>query len=152
MRSAATDIKRAADVWAQCNVKVSDAGGKSIRGDVLDIQDPKGVLNEFSNSGPPTEEEKALLKIQPGGAAAVHAYFVPSMSAGSRGESFIPSEDHISAVVISDSAVSDSLAHELGHVVLDDGTHNADPDNLMATGSIRNVGVDKLNATQCGKV
>src|SRR5690606_9595063 len=111
-------------------------------------QAPKGVLNEYSDPKSPTTEETDLLGYQPGGASVIHAYYVPSMSAGSRGEAFLPSitPSLPAALVISDSAASDTLAHELGHILLDQAGHHADPDNLMASGRIRNVGVDKLEA------
>jgi hypothetical protein len=121
--------------------------------DVLDRLPPTGVLNEYSSPASPTAEETEMLSHRPGGASAIHVYYVPSMSAGSRGEAFNSFSPGLpSAVVVSDSAASDTLAHELGHVILDDASHHADPDNLMATGAIRHVGVDKLDATQCGKV
>lgn len=151
-RDAATDIARASAIWAQCSLSVAMKGGESWNTDVMDLLDPKGVLNEYSNPSSPTIEETTMLAHHPGG-SALHAYFVPSMSAGSRGESFWPSmTPSYTAVVISDAAASDSFAHELGHVLLDDGSHDSDPDNLMASGSIRNVGVDKLTPAQCAKV
>lgn len=151
-RDAATDITRADAIWSQCSLSVTQAGGESWDTDVMDLLDPKGVLNEYSNPNSPTIEETTMLAHHPGG-AAIHAYYVPSMSAGSRGESFGPSwTPSYPAVVISDAAASDSLAHELGHVLLDDVSHDSDPDNLMASGSIRNVGVDKLTPAQCARI
>jgi hypothetical protein len=145
------DIKRANEIWAQCGVQVKSEIGECIEGDDLDLQDPKGVLNEFSDPKSPTAEETALLAKRPGGKNVLHAYYVPKMSAGSRGEAFTPTDNGTSAVIISDSCASDSLAHEIGHVLLDDGSHDPDADNLMASGSIRNVGVDHLTAAQCSK-
>jgi hypothetical protein len=151
-RDTAADIARASAIWAQCSVSVAMRGGESWQTDVMDLLNPKGVLNEYSNPSSPTIEETTMLAHHPGG-SALHAYFVPSMSAGSRGESFWPSmTPSYTAVVISDAAASDSFAHELGHVLLDDGSHDSDPDNLMASGSIRNVGVDKLTAAQCARI
>ena len=151
-RDAATDIARANTIWAQCSVSVAMTGGESWQTDAMDLLNPKGVLNEYSNPASPTIEETAILAHHPGG-SALHAYFVPSMSAGSRGESFWPSmTPSYSAIVISDAAASDSLAHELGHVLLDDGSHDSDPDNLMASGGIRNVGVDTLTPAQCARI
>lgn len=69
------------------------------------------------------------------------------MSDGSRGEAFIPSINRFSAVVISDECASDSLAH----VLLDHAHHDGDADNLMVSGSIRNVGVDHLTEAHCRK-
>jgi hypothetical protein len=150
-RSAATDVAQANRVWAQCSIGVTMVGGESWNTNVMDILDPKAVLNEYPNPSNPTIEETTMLQHHPGG-SALHVYFVPSMSAGSRGESFWPSmtPSH-PAVVVSDSAAVDTFAHELGHVLLDDGGHHSDPDNLMASGSIRNVGVDKLTPQQCAR-
>jgi hypothetical protein len=47
--------------------------------------------------------------------------------------------------VISDSAASDSLAHELGDVRTNDISHHPDPDNLMASG-------DNITPAQCAKI
>jgi hypothetical protein len=151
-RDAATDIARANAIWAQCSLSVNMVGGETWQTDVMDLLNPKGVLNEYPNPKSPTVEETTMLAHHPSG-SAIPAYFVPSMSAGSRGESFGPSwTPSYTAVVISDSAASDSLAHELGHVLMDDISHHPDPDNLMATGSIRNVGVDKITPAQCAKI
>lgn len=145
------DIRRANEIWAQCGVRIKSEIGLCIEGDDLDLQDPKGVLNEFSDPKSPTTEETALIAKRPGGKGVLHAYYVPRMSAGSRGEAFTPTDNGTSAVILSDSCASDSLAHEIGHVLLDDGSHDSDPDNLMASGTIRNVGVDHLTAEQCKK-
>jgi hypothetical protein len=152
LRNPYRDIERADEIWSQCGVKIKSMIGQCSTSKVLDTLDPKDVLNEYSDPASPTSEETAMLALQPGGSSALHAYYVPKMSANSRGEAFWPAVSKTSAVVISDSAASDSLAHEIGHVLLDRGAHNeVDPDDLMAAGRIRNVGVDKLNATQCAK-
>ena len=153
-RDSAADIARANTIWSQCSVKVNLSGGESWSTDLLDKLAPKKVLNEYASPTSPTQEELDLLDYHPGGKKVIHAYFVPAMSAGSRGESFLPSTtpNGVLALVISNSAAVDTLAHELGHVLLDDVGHHSDPDNLMASGSIRNVGVDKLDAAQCAKV
>jgi hypothetical protein len=151
-RDAAADIARADAIWSQCSVSLAMKGGESWQTDVLDLLEPKRVLNEYSSPSSPTIEETTMLAHHPAG-AAIHAYFVPSMSAGSRGEAFTPSTTpSYPAVVISDAAASDTLAHELGHVLLDDVGHDPDPDNLMASGKIRNVGVDKLTPAQCARI
>jgi hypothetical protein len=74
-------------------------------------------------------------------------------SAGSRGEAFIPSINHTSALIISDAAAaSDTMAHELGHILLDQPNHDPDPDNVLAAGAIRHVGVDHVSAAQCARL
>jgi hypothetical protein len=154
VRDPFTDITRANAIWAQCSLKVNLNGGQTWQTDLLDKTPPAGTLNEYPDPSSPTQEEIDLLNHHPGGKGTIHTYFVPAMSAHSRGESFWASvtPNGVRAVVVSDSAASDTFAHELGHVLLNDGGHHSDPDNLMATGSIRKVGVDRLDATQCSKV
>ncbi len=48
--------------------------------------------------------------------------------------------------MISDSAAADSQAHEIGHVPLDSSAHTTDPVELLASGTIRDVGVHKITA------
>ena len=151
------DIARANTVWNQCSVAVVATIGQCWNTKLLDQDAPLGALNASVTPAPPSPEESSMLAHRPGSASAIHAYYVPSLIApglgSARGKSFwpaaYPSLDP--AVVISDSAASDTFAHELGHVLLDDGSHHADPDNLMATGSSRNVGVDQVESTQCAK-
>jgi hypothetical protein len=56
------------------------------------------------------------------------------------------------SVSVTNISVVDTLVHELGHVLFNDPTHHSDPDNLMAAVSVRHVGVDHLDATQCGRI
>lgn len=142
------DIERAKTIWSQCDVKVNAMIGECSTSKVLDTLDPKDVLNEFSDPASPTTEELAMLALKPGGSGPIHAYYVPRMTAGSLGEAFIPKVNKASAVAVADSALPIVFAHELGHVLLDDGSHHPDPDNLMAAGNV-NTGVGNLTPTQC---
>jgi hypothetical protein len=149
-RSADADITTADGIWRQCGISVQLAGGESWQTDVLDRQPPASALNDYKDPKNPTAEERAMLAHTPA-AGMVGLYYVPALSSGARGEAFSPSDtpDLPDAVVIADNAASDSMAHELGHVLFDSGTHHADPGNLMAEGKIRNVGEDNLEAAQC---
>jgi hypothetical protein len=152
-RTVYDDVSKANAAWGTCGVTINVVGGESWNTDVLDQQAPTGSLNEYSSMTSPTAEETAMLANKPP-VDAIAVYNVPAMSNNSRGENFRPSKNPSvpKAVVVSDSAVADTFAHELGHILLDDSSHHTDPDNLMASGSIRNVGVDKLDASQCAKV
>ena len=81
-------------------------------------------------------------------------WYVPTISSSSgttRGISFGGSVGSTVryGVAVADASVADTLAHEVGHVLLDfqcgtncypgDPAHAADPDNLMAPGSIRQI-------------
>lgn len=125
-------------------------GGESWATDVLDRDPPTGILNAPSGTVRPlTTEEIEMTGHKPGGAGATHAYYVPDFTGPKVAQAFWPAQHGDQVVVIGNSARSDSFAHEIGHVLLDKGDHETDPDNLMASGSIRNVGVDKLECRQC---
>lgn len=151
------DVTQANRVWAQCAINLNVAGGENWPTTLLDQTAPTGVLNEYTTVTSPTAEETTLLAYQPGG-AAIHVYFVPKMSAGSRGEAFGPvwNAKTPDAVIVADNAVVDTFAHELGHLLVgkapghDANGHHPNADNLMAAGDLpRNVGVDKLECPQC---
>lgn len=149
-RDASADIARANTIWHQCSVSINMAGGESWDTAVLDRDPPTGILNAPSGTVRPlTAEETEMTNHKPGGKDAIHAYYVPDFSGPKVAESFWPAQHGQSAVVVADTARTDSFAHEIGHVLLDDGSHETDPDNLMASGSIRHVGVDKLECRQC---
>ena len=121
---------------------------------LLDTQNPKDVLNEYSDATKPTAEELEMLRLRPGGSGALHAYYVPRMSANNRGEAFlkINTPDLPEAVVVSDAAAEvDTLAHEIGHILLGNDHLDSEPDNVMAGGT-RNYGVDKVKPEQCAKI
>jgi hypothetical protein len=147
------EIAKAAAVWRPCGVDIKSTIGKCLTSKVLDKNDPKDVLNEHKDPSKPTDEEVEMAGLQPGGSSMLHAYYVPSLSDSNRGESlikaFTPTLPDL--VVVSDrDGASDTLAHEIGHVLLGAG-HHGDPDNVMAGGD-RNVGVDKVTDEQCAKI
>ena len=89
------------------------------------------------------------------------AYWVKGFSDGSRGEAFWPAtQGGNGSVIVANNKAQDSFAHELGHVLLDDGGHVAgDANNLMASGGganardvSGNAGTDQLTEAQCDKI
>ncbi len=152
-RNLYNDEAKANTVLAQCCAGINIVGGESWDTTLLDLQAPHGSLNEFKSMASPTAEETTMLAHAPGG-SVIHAYYVPKMSDRSRGENFRPSVNPAvpKAVVVSDTAAVDTFVHELGHILFDVSAHHANPDNLMASGSIRNEGVDNITATQCGRI
>jgi hypothetical protein len=110
------------------------------------------ILDEYTSVGHPTAEETALTAVNRT-AGAITAYFVKAMSHGSHGESFwpsgFPSIGPSVAIKNDDSpfVAGKPLAHELTHVLLDDGGHSGDDTNLM---SYSHTGV-ALDTTQVTK-
>jgi hypothetical protein len=146
------DIARANEIWQQCGVRIAALGLKSVSDDVLQIMEPRDELNAASSSGQLSSEEIELLTLRPGGLGLLHVYYVPRMTDTLAGYALSPVVHQPPAVVISNHGGPDTLAHEIGHILLADGVHNdADPDNLMASGSKRRVGGDKLSPEECAK-
>ena len=149
------DEAKANSVLAQCCARINITGGESWDTNLMDTDAPHGVLNHSTATA--TAEVQTMTAHRPGG-NVLHAYYVPSISIGSRGSSFRASRyggafpGTANAIQVANSAAVDTMVHELVHVLLDDGGHHADPDNLMASGSARNVGVDKLDARQCAGI
>lgn len=154
-RSIYDDEAKANTVLAQCCAKINITGGESWDTNLMDTEAPNGVLNHSTTTA--TSEVQDMTAHRPGG-NALHAYYVPSISIGSRGSSFYASRyggafpGTANAIQVANSAAVDSMVHELVHVLLDDGGHHADPDNLMADGGTRNVGVDNMDAAQCAGI
>jgi hypothetical protein len=146
------DFSRANSVWAQARISVSRGTEQTLSKPQTDaILGADNLLDEFT--GPAlTAEESALLAYNrsPG---RITAYWVPGLSMGSRGEAMIPSYHGVadSSVVVSSSGRAvDTFAHELGHVLLDEGAHSGDAANLMASGAIRDF-TDNMTSAQRSK-
>ncbi|MGA1867321.1 MAG: DUF4157 domain-containing protein [bacterium] len=123
--NAAGDLNYASTkVYNQANVKiqkgteitVNETDSKAVLGNDL-------ILDEFTNPKNPTDEEKALFKLNQK-AGVITVYYVKGLSMGNLGEAFWPALGHsLVGAVCTGSYITD-FAHELGHILLDDGGHN----------------------------
>jgi peptidoglycan hydrolase-like protein with peptidoglycan-binding domain len=155
-RSVASAVKiydqAAIDIVAQINPPLSHTQSKAILGDDL-------VLEE-SFFGSPTTEERALFQIN-NTPDAVSIYFVKKMEDftghGDFGESFDAACGvGIVGGVVGDNGTDETLAHELGHVLMNVcvccpgvTTHVLnDPTNLMAAGGPNNGSNATLTSDQ----
>ncbi len=139
-------------VYKQANVEVKkgkeepqdETKSKAILGDDL-------ILHEFSDPKAPTDEEKALLKVNQS-AGALTAYFVKGMSDGSTGENFRPGHGTgLLGFVVSDDGNAPTFSHELGHVLLDDGGHDV-PDDTYLMFASKKADKYKLTPEQMTKI
>ena len=133
--SHAADLTKAEETYKVANVKFNvvkslpfdDAKTKGLIGNDY-------ILDEYTSVGTPTAEETKLLA-EPDGrtAGAISMYYVKGLSHGSTGESFWPKDwpKTPASVVISSTDTKETFSHELGHVLLDDGGHHPNRDNLM---------------------
>lgn len=134
-------------VYNQANVEVKkgtdvtldEAKSKALLGDDL-------ILDEFTDPTKPTTEEQALLKINQT-AGAVTMYYVKNLSDGHTGEAFIPSNGVGVGFVVGNSGIDQTFAHELGHVLLDSGSHAVPDDTYLMHPSI-GAGKTKLTPEQ----
>ncbi|WP_299607154.1 DUF4157 domain-containing protein [uncultured Aquimarina sp.] len=117
------------EVYHQANIKVKKGKeislptfiSKLIIGNDL-------VLDEYPNPTSPTNEEKALLPLNQK-SGEITLFFVKELSAGSLGEAFWPATGTgLLGVVVSNVGTNNTVSHEMGHVLLNRGTHVV-PDN-----------------------
>ncbi|HSB10228.1 MAG TPA: DUF4157 domain-containing protein [Blastocatellia bacterium] len=141
----ATHLKKTNDVYKQADVEVKsgkevtldDTKSKAILGDDL-------ILEEFTDGKNPTTEEKALIK-ENRTAGTITMYYVKALSQGSIGENFRRGNGQPPGFVFA-SPVARTWPHELGHVLLDKGTHE-EADNFMAQ-TTDATGKDLMNEEQ----
>ncbi|MGH9372530.1 MAG: DUF4157 domain-containing protein, partial [Vicinamibacterales bacterium] len=112
-------------VYNQANVEITQGASAT-----LDETKSKAILgadllvDEFTSAASPSTEEKNLLKENQSG-GAITAYFVKGLDKGSLGENFRPGQGNgLLGVVVGTTRPENTFSHELGHVLLDDGTHN----------------------------
>jgi hypothetical protein len=148
--SLATHLTTANAVFKQADVEV-----KSGKSETLDETKSKAIvgddltLDEYSNPSSPTTEEQALLKVNRT-KNTITMYYVKAMSHGSLGEAFWPATGQPESFVYA-STTSRTWPHELGHVLLDDGSHPADADNFMAQTAVAS-GKELMTADQIKKI
>ncbi len=147
------DVANANPILCQCGITLNVVGSESWQTDLQDRLNPLGVLNEYPSPGNATAEEIEMLAYQPGG-DALHIYYAPSLSSGNLAEAFWTSgfPTLSNGVVMSNAAPGWVLPHEIGHVLLDDGSHfTGNNDNLMTSGG-SNSGAGELVEEQCQRM
>ena len=145
-----TDLTYSNNVFNQAKVKINkgtdvtknETDSKSVLGNDL-------ILDEFTTPSSPTTEEKNLFKLNRT-SGRLTMYYVKGMSMGSIGEAFSPSTGQPVGFV-STAAATRTWPHELGHVLLDDGSHPSDADNFMAQTSVA-TGKEKMTTAQINKI
>ena len=110
-----------------------------------------GTDNQLEEpSGATVSAEERRLVSHNRTAGRLTAYYVPAFNPSKRGTSLqLPRHGVADSLLMGNSTAVDTFTHELGHILGRNPSHNSDPNNLMASGSIRNVGVDRVTATQC---
>ncbi|WP_108802518.1 DUF4157 domain-containing protein [Aquimarina sp. Aq107] len=117
------------EVYHQANIKIKK--GKEINLPTFISKLIIGsdlILDEYPNPTSPTSEEKTLLPLNQK-SGEITLFFVKELSAGSLGEAFWPATGTgLLGVVVSNVGTDNTVSHEMGHVLLNKGTHVV-PDN-----------------------
>jgi hypothetical protein len=134
---------------SNCGLQVSAGTPQTLEpGPTSAILGTDNLLEEPSGATVSSEEQQLVSNNRDSG--RITAYYVPGFNPSKRGTSLqSPRHGVADSLLMGPSAASDTFAHELGHILARDPTHHSDPDNLMASGEIRNVGVDNVTTTQC---
>jgi hypothetical protein len=148
------DVARANAIYRQASVHVTTGRTEALPASVSNaILGADGALDNFSGSTLTTEETRLVGHNRTPG--RITAYYVPKFrDPGLRGEAIRPSRFGVpapSVVVGAQTRVLDTLAHELGHALTNDGSHSSDASNLMARGAIRNF-TDTLTPAQISAI
>jgi hypothetical protein len=151
----ASDIAFADHIFGQIGIAVHQTSATTI------VQDDPG---DDGWSRP--EFDSTLLSLGRGSAGEVHVYYVQSFTAFA----FTRSEEDVAKVpvpfpgiIVADTARNDTVAHELGHMLIDefrfgdddssDGGFHTDTDtDLMASGGIRAIPTDLDAAAPSGSL
>jgi len=149
--NSATDVSTSNSIYSRagCDLRVSAGNRQTLNASQTStILGADNLLDEPSGAVVSSEERTLItFNRSPG---QLTAYYVPGFSPSKRGTSLqTPRHGVPDSLIMGNSAASDTFTHELGHILERDPSHNSDPDNLMADGSSRNVGVDNINTTQC---
>jgi hypothetical protein len=121
-----TRVYNQANIEIQKNKEVTldETKSKAILGNDL-------ILDEFTDSAHPTAEEQALCK-ENQTAGMITTYFIKGFSRGSIGEDFRPGQGNgLLGVIVGGTRSDNTFSHELGHVLLDDGSHVVPDDTYL---------------------
>jgi len=159
-RNPVHELDRATTIFNQCCVHFNFGGGGS--------EDPTrtqallggdNVLTKSTACGTATGEETSLVTGATsdfGLSSRIRAFYVDSTSPSESAYSFPPfcatggASGVRNMVVVTNRASERGLAHEFGHILLNNSAHPADPINLMsAPGSPPG---EQLNATDCATI
>jgi hypothetical protein len=106
------------------------------------------ILDEYTVGTKPTTEEQALLK-ENQAAGSVSVYYVKDFSSGkTTGEAFLPKWAVGVGVAVGNKGIDQTFAHELGHILLDSGSHTVPDDTYLMHES---VGAAKVKLTDTQK-
>lgn len=155
-RDPAADVARASDIWRQAGIEVMSALGGAAQvmavhpGPDRPPRDLSGVPTSFRLNAEHRllgVYEQDLVEYSRRMAPAIFTVVCYAPLIGGDGVVFgkterpgaAPGQNLVVPIVKVAARIAkpETLAHELGHVLLNDGSHHASPDNLMADSAVR---------------
>ncbi|TPQ34852.1 hypothetical protein C2U70_16000 [Bradyrhizobium guangdongense] len=156
-RDPAADIATANGIFASCNVRfVPGVQRPATPGDTTAWIGADRILQE-GNCATPSVEERRLINGATttfGLSARIRTFYVPTLSSHNRADSCPPGISTALArrtAYVSNDAMGRSLAHEMGHILLDSGAHRTAATDIMTSTNAAPLG-ETIDDGQCNTI
>ena len=130
------DLDRASDIWRQARVAITEWESDLGANEMANL-----LLPDHATLGNAGEAQLATyISAHPGAICCCYAPQITGADAAGKTERAGDHVGHLSDPMIKVSAElarPETFSHELGHALLNDGSHHFDPMNLMAVGAVR---------------
>ena len=151
--NSSTDIATSNSIYTRAGCGLRVAAGSNLPLDATQTSTILGADNLLDTPVEPgvSAEQRSLLTFNQT-AGRITACYVPGFTRSLRGRSLDQTVNGApDSIFLGPSAAGlDTFTHELGHILLRDRGHrDDDPNNLMASGGVRNLGVDNITSSQC---
>lgn len=157
-RDPAADIATANSIFAACNVRlVPGVQAEATAADTLAWIGAEGTLQTPGLCSSASAEERRMITgatTRFGISARIRTFYVRTIGNGPRASSCPPTGAIpllTRRVYVSNDALGRSLAHEIGHILLNPGPHSTDVTNIMATTNSSPLG-ETIDDGQCNRI
>ncbi|MBR0713548.1 DUF4157 domain-containing protein [Bradyrhizobium liaoningense] len=156
-RDPAADIATANGIFASCNVRfVPGVQQPATPADTTAWIGADRILQEGTCGAPSVEERRLINGAMTtfGLSARIRTFYVPTLSTHNRADSCPPGISTAlasRAAYVSNDAMGRSLAHEMGHILLDSGAHRKAVTNIMTSTNEAPLG-ETIDDGQCNTI
>lgn len=157
-RDPAADIATANAIFAACNVRlVPKVEKEATVDDTIAWIGFDGKLKENGSCSSASAEERKMISgatTRFGLSARIRTFYVPALSTKSRADSCPPTGASAllsRRVYVTNDAIGRSLAHEIGHILINPGPHKSDVTNIMAVSNKSPLG-ETIDDKQCDRI
>lgn len=157
-RDPAADIATANGILASCNVRlVPGVQQPATPADTTAWIGTDGILQEANSCTTASAEERRMINgatTRFGLSARIRTFYVPALNTGSRADSCPPTGSSAllrRRVYVTNDGMGRSLAHEIGHILLDPGPHRTNVANIMTPTNSSPLG-ETIDDGQCNTI